>query len=74
MIMDRRRLIIFLILFIPGFILALTSAILLFLKILSSGVTDIIGMLGLGLIIASSIYIAITSKNDGIIQENKRTI
>jgi len=60
--MDQKRLTLFLIMFVSGLTLALTSSILLFLGILPSGIASVIGIVGIGLIGASGSYIAATSK------------
>lgn len=59
--MAKKGLAVFLILFLSGLIIAITSAVLLFLGILSSGTSGVIGIIGIGLIATSGSYKAATS-------------
>ena len=58
----NKNLAIFLLLFLSGLIIAITSAVLLFLGILSSGISALMGIVGIGLIASSGTYKAATSK------------
>lgn len=58
----NKNLAMFLLLFLTGLIIAITSAVLLFLGILSSGLSAITGIVGIGLIGCSGAYKAGTSK------------
>ena len=60
--MDKKRLTIFLIFLISGLLIALTSAVLLFLGNISSSISSIFGIIGIGLIGMSGVYFAATSK------------